>query len=308
MRRPVFAAVLGLLVLLHSVPAGAGNKGNQLTVGPTGQFATIQEAVDAAQTGDQVVLEDGVYNESVVVAGKENLTLKGARRNAIVIGTTSHTISLLPGGGLTTRLIDDDTQNRPVGQGLPNTVCVDGGADGICDTAAVASDNQSVPVGQGQPSSACVQAGADGTLDTAMPANDDVIQVIFGRITSGPDGICDTTADPNDDQAIPVGQGLLNGFCVDSAADVICDTTSDPGDAQTLPIGQGDPDTACVGAGPNAVLQTAPAGDDTVQQPNLTADFIATGPDGVCDTTAVRIDDALDPSLLQISSGPDGIC
>ncbi len=307
MRRPVFAAVLGLLVFLYPAPAGAG-KGNQLTVGPTGQFATIQEAVDAALPGDQVSLEDGVYNESVVIAGKENLTLRGARTNAIVIGTTGHTIALLPGGGLSTRVINDDIQLLPVGQGSRNSACVESGADGICETTADTNDDQEVPVGQGFPNSPCVRAGADAVLDTAVPVNDDVIELAFLRITTGPDGICDTTADPSDDQTIPVGQGAPDARCIDSAADGICETTADPGDGQALPVGEGQPDAACVGSGSNSTLQTAPSGDDTERTSIFGIPFIGAGPDGVCDTMTAGSDDVVDGGLLQISSGPNGIC
>lgn len=309
MRRRLLVAALALaFVPLHPATLLAGGKGNRLTVGPSGQYATIQEAVDAAQDGDQVLIEDGVFNESVVISGKKNLVIKGARRNAVVIGTSSHTIALSPGGGLSTRTIIDDVQTLPVGQGSPGSACVQSGADGICQTTADASDNQAVPVGQGAPGTVCVRAGADGVLDTAVPAGDDVIEIAFLRITTGPDGICNTTADPSDEQAIPVGQGEPDGLCVDTGDDGICDTTADPADTQFRPVGQGLPDANCVGAGPNGILQTTPAGDDTEQSTFFGVPFIGTGPDGVCDTMTTGTDDVVNDNLVQISSGPDGIC
>jgi hypothetical protein len=153
-----------------------------------------------------------------------------------------------------------------------------------------------------------VDAGTDNVLDTAAAAGDDVLDAPGNRITTGPDGICDTTADPNDDQALPVGEGTPDALCVDSGADGVCDTTADPNDDQLLPVGQGTPDTRCVGPGVNGTLQTTPAGDDEEVQSIFFGLFISTGPDGLCDTTAMTGDDVVGPNLEGIDSGPNGIC
>jgi hypothetical protein len=266
-------------------PAARAGKGNRFTVGPAGDFATIQEAVDAAQDGDAIRVDPGIYNESVVIAGKRRL-----------------------GGGLSTLFPPDDTQDLPVGEGLPDSGCVDAGADGVCDTTADPGDDPVIPVGQGAPDSTCVDAGANGVLDTAAASGDDVLDAPGNRITSGPDGICDTTADPDDDQTLPVGEGTPDALCIDSGADGICDTAADPNDDQLLPVGQGTPDTRCVGPGVNGTLQTAPAGDDEEVQSIFFGLFISTGPDGLCDTTAMTGDDVVGPNLEVIDSGPDGIC
>ena len=51
------------------------------------QFATIQAAVDAAAAGDRVVIDQGVYDETVFAFGKTDLVLKG-KKGAIVAPST----------------------------------------------------------------------------------------------------------------------------------------------------------------------------------------------------------------------------
>lgn len=49
-----------------------------------GDYATIQEGVDAANAGDMVLIEPGVYHEAVVVQ-TENLVIRGADRNTVIL-------------------------------------------------------------------------------------------------------------------------------------------------------------------------------------------------------------------------------
>jgi hypothetical protein len=51
------------LALLLTAPLAAGAI---LTVGPTGQFAEIQDALDAAQPGDVLLVQPGIYHEIVI--------------------------------------------------------------------------------------------------------------------------------------------------------------------------------------------------------------------------------------------------
>lgn len=65
-------AVTILLFTVVAAPASAAS----LTVGSTGQYKTITEAVNAAQPGDKIAISPGTYVENVVV--NKAITLRGA--------------------------------------------------------------------------------------------------------------------------------------------------------------------------------------------------------------------------------------
>ncbi len=55
-----------------------------LEVGKSLQYETIQSAVDAAQAGDLILINSGVYNESVTIT-TPYLTIRGKDRNGVII-------------------------------------------------------------------------------------------------------------------------------------------------------------------------------------------------------------------------------
>ena len=55
-----------------------------LEVGKSSEYETIQSAVDAAKAGDLVLINSGVYNESVTIT-TSFLTIRGKDRNAVII-------------------------------------------------------------------------------------------------------------------------------------------------------------------------------------------------------------------------------
>ena len=57
---------------------------NVLDVGKGSEYQTIQSAVDAAKPGDLVLINSGVYNESVTIT-TPYLTIRGTDRNSVII-------------------------------------------------------------------------------------------------------------------------------------------------------------------------------------------------------------------------------
>ncbi len=90
-RRALFL-VVGVLVVVVSVACGDGEPSSSPTGTPEefatlrvpGDYGTIQQAVDAARPGDLILIEPGVYRESVEVR-TDNLTIRGVDRNEVIL-------------------------------------------------------------------------------------------------------------------------------------------------------------------------------------------------------------------------------
>ena len=74
--------LLTLLLLAGQLAAA----GRELTVGPNGQFPTVQAAVDAASPHDVIHIQPGTYKERVVVPySRPFLTFRGDDARTTVI-------------------------------------------------------------------------------------------------------------------------------------------------------------------------------------------------------------------------------
>lgn len=111
------------------------------TVGPSGDYPTIQLAIDAASNGDTVSVEAGTYDEQVVINGKD-LTLSGAGDSTVIQPSTPAVLVM--------------TYPYPVGTFWPGTVLastilVENGANvTVKDLKVDGANVTSLPVGAGR--------------------------------------------------------------------------------------------------------------------------------------------------------------
>ena len=85
-----FRSALWLCFALAAFPVG---KATTLTVGPAGQFQSIQKAVDHAQPRDIIEVHAGIYNENLLIdkqltlAGIDHPVVRGTGRASVVVIT-----------------------------------------------------------------------------------------------------------------------------------------------------------------------------------------------------------------------------
>jgi len=200
----VTASLPALFALALPTAAPAASSGTVRLVGPGRPYTTIQAAVGASADGDTIRVDPGIYNESVVIEGKQRLTLLGrSLEGTRIIGTTGHALEIK--GSFATLASADDVVDTDANK-------ITSGANGICNTSATSPDTQAIPLGQGDPDTDCVLPGPNAALDTSNSGDD---QIVGTKITSGSNGICQSTQAGDDVQAIPVGEGRPNGGCVE---------------------------------------------------------------------------------------------
>ena len=116
------------------------------------------------------------------------------------------------------------------------------GGDGIADTTAAGDDVQVIPVGQGLPDSICITAGDNAVIDTT-PSNDDWVDGVV--IRTGPDGVCDTDNDGDDESVLDEGEGQPNAVIITAGTNAVIESSP----TQDDPDVWADDDTGYGGSG-----------------------------------------------------------
>ncbi|MHC4677195.1 MAG: S8 family serine peptidase [Planctomycetota bacterium] len=106
-----------------------------------------------------------------------------------------------------------------------DSVYIDTGSNGICQTTAALTDFQRILPNQGEPDMACIGAGANGVLNS-MVMGDDGIGTVNGvpAIGTGANGVCESILGGDDNQWIPRWQGAPWSPCVLPATNGRIDT------------------------------------------------------------------------------------
>ncbi len=110
-------AVLVLLGgLLLSVPSASAQERTLLV---PQDFATIQAAVDASAPGDLILIDEGVYNESVFVGSEHpGITIRGVDRNKVVLDGNFELPVAIEADGADNVVMENMTARNYVGNGF----------------------------------------------------------------------------------------------------------------------------------------------------------------------------------------------
>ncbi|SLM48298.1 conserved protein of unknown function [Nitrospira japonica] len=118
----VFLAVAGVSSAERSPDTGQGIRTIVVALDGSGDFTSIQEAVDSAKKGDTVFLKPGAYRQDVTVHSKERVKLVGAGRDQVVLLGREDIVGVLHVGkwpyGATDVEISDMTINEHGGHAV----------------------------------------------------------------------------------------------------------------------------------------------------------------------------------------------
>jgi len=117
-----FLAVAGVSSAERPQDAGHGARTIVVALDGSGDFTSIQEAVDSAKKGDTVFLKAGQYHQDVTVHSKEKVKLVGAGRDQVVLLGREDIVGVLHVGkwpyGATDVEISDMTINEHGGHAV----------------------------------------------------------------------------------------------------------------------------------------------------------------------------------------------
>jgi len=246
-----------------------------------------------------------------------------------ILAARACTVGLAVLSAFFTRPVRADFQEITPKKGQQNSVEVDTGADGICNTTAMPDDVQAIPVGSAPAFQAEIKCGANKVVETTAAGDDTQLLAPSSAcpnantavIDTGANGIADTTAAGDDGQLITVGSGPANTPCVLSGGNGIANTPDPVGgdDVRILPVNTAKPNTAVIRCGPNKIVEShannSPAaltGDDVqvlavgASCGNKNTIVVNSGPNGIADTRAEGTDLVLKvgkPVKVTISRG-----
>jgi len=199
-----------------------------------------------------------------------------------------------------------DQQQIAPGTGKQNSVVIDTGANGLCETTAAAGDLQIATVGSGSPNRNEIRCGVNKIADTAATGDDVQLVAVGGAcknantliVDTGENGVPETVPGGDDvySAGIVLGVPPSNAPCVIAGADGVAQTPAVVGDdTQLLLAGAAEINSAVVLCGPNLLADTAAnnveAGDDIQVVPvgNACAEndvVVDSGADGIATTQA----------------------
>jgi hypothetical protein len=198
-----------------------------------------------------------------------------------------------------------DRQSIAPGTGRQDSVVVDSGANGVCETTAARTDVQSNQVGHGLAFTDAVRCGPDRIANTAAAGDDTQLLAVGSAcrnaaeivVDTGPDGIANSAAVGDDVQLVPVGAGAPNTSCVETGPNGIADTPTVGGDdVRLLAQGAAEAHTPVIRCGPNKIAETFAnnlKGGDDVQLvgvgapcPSSNTVVVDSGANGIAETRA----------------------